>query len=288
VTENLQTLFDEAKRLSAANDQVITQPLPSLLVVRKTASEEDLETVDLEKYFDTPRRAAGFLTVTTADAFVDYVLKHMSLDTTLIVADEQSVTAVFNHHQRRQEAGGDPSAPGDPLPGWSDFGVKLSLQYTPAWTGWKGFSGQYQTQESLANWLEENQLDVIDPGAGHLLDVVTNLRLASNSKVSRRINLSNGAVRFQFEEDFVPAGGGEQDQGILEVPPGFRIRVQVFRDGSVYELPLLLRYRVNAGEIQWMFKFTGELQKIFDAAFDEMTGAIAAATGVRVYRGKLR
>lgn len=280
---NLQTLFDEAKRLSAADDQLISQPEPTILVVRKTADEESIETIDLEKYFDTPRRAMGFLTVRTADAFVDYVTGHMEPGSTLIVADEQSVTAVFNHHQRREAQAEDGARPG-----WSDFGVKLELQYTPSWTGWKGFSGQYQTQESLANWLEENQLDVVDPDAGRLLDVVTNLRLASNSKVSRRINLSNGAVRFQFEEDFVPAGGGEQDQGVLEVPPGFKIRVQVFKDGPVYELPLLLRYRVNAGEIQWMFKFTGELQKIFDAAFDEMTGAIHAATGVRVYRGRLK
>lgn len=251
-----------------------------VLMVRDDEGQEEARVVDLEQYRNAPRRPKGFLRVRTPQNFVDYVLKHGIQGHTLIIADEKSVTAVFNHHAETGTADG--------APGWNDWGVILELQYTPSWTGWRGFAGTYQTQENLANWLEEQAMDVINPSGGELLDIIRNLRLVSQSVVQRRINLENGAVTFYFNEDFVPAGGGDDEAGSITVPPGFTIRTQVFRDGPEFEIPVLLRYRVKDGHPEWMFKFTGEASKIFDDAFDNMTSEIAVGTGLPVYRGALR
>lgn len=281
MTEDLQAIFDEARYAEARR---ILYPAPNevgafalmVLMERDDDGQEAVKVLDLEPYRNNPRRPKGFLRVRTPQNFVDYVLKHGVQGTTLIVADEKSVTAVFNHHAEGGAAG------------WNDYGVILELQYTPSWTGWRGFAGTYQSQESLANWLEEQAMDVINPSGGELLDIIRNLRLVSQSVVQRRVNLQNGAVTFYFNEDFVPAGGGNEDAGTITVPPGFTIRTQVFRDGPEFEIPVLLRYRVKEGHPEWMFKFTGEATKIFDDAFDNMTSEIAVGTGLPVYRGNLR
>lgn len=274
--------FAESRRViyPSSSDQVDAFGL-MVLMERDNEGTEAARIIDLEQYRNTPRRQRGFLRVRTASAFVDYVLKHGIEGSTLIVADEKSVTAVFNHHGEAGSAAGGSA-------GWNDWGCILELQYTPSWTGWRGFAGTYQTQENLANWLEEQALDVINPSGGELLDIIRNLRLVSQSVVQRRVNLQNGAVTFYFNEDFVPAGGGDDEAGSITVPPGFTICTQVFRDGPEFEIPVLLRYRVKEGHPEWMFKFTGEAQKIFDDAFDKMTSEIAVGTGLRVYRGSLR
>lgn len=268
----MEAILDDLRR----SDRVIDDNGEVDVLTVVTRNDESCATLDFEKFRQFPRRAKGFITVRTAQAFADYVNKHKRAKRTLIVADDKSVTAVFNHHQ--EEEG---------YAGWSDWGVKLELQYTPSWTGWKGLAGGYITQEAMADFLEENALDVVEPDAGHLLDVVTNLRLASASKIRKRVNLQNGAVRFEFEEDFQPAGGGEEDNGVLEVPPRITVRLQVFVDGDTFDVPMLLRYRVREGQIQWMFKFTGEVQKLFNESFDRMTALIASATQIPVYRGSL-
>lgn len=247
-------------------------------VVLTHRDDEGFETIDLSPYRNNPRRQQGFIRVNTAQAFVDYVQRFGPdiAPSTVIVADRRQVTAVFNHHSTLG------------VPGWGDWGVILDLQYTPSWTGWSGFAGNYQTQESLANWLEENALDVIEPAAGTLLDIITNLDLTSQSKVQRRVNLQNGSVRFYFDEDFLPAGGTEDEHGTVTVPKGFTIRTQVFVDGPSFEIPILLRYRVKGGEPAWMFKFTGEVTKILEDALDNLTSSIAMGVNLPVYRGALK
>lgn len=273
----LETELNEARR---ADRKPVFHPEDNALVVSVHRNDEDMEVHDLIEYSDHPRRKKGFVTVRTADAFADYVNKHKVPGQALIVADKDKVTAVLNHHTES-------SLSSVGTAGWGDFGVKLELQYTPQWSGWTGFANKYLDQEDLANWLEENALDIIDPPGGDLLDIVANLRLASNSQVSRRINLQNGAVQWFFAEDFQPVGGGANDAGSIIVPSTFKISVQCFHDGPEYEIPMLLRYRVKDMKVQWLFRFTGEYRKIFDEAFDQMTATISAATNERVYRGSL-
>ena len=275
VDEGIAALIDDARR----GQRIVVDRSGDTAGFQVVALREDekLHTIDLEQYAPRPRRRKGFIVVRTAQAFVDYVNRHKTPGELLLVADKDAVVAVMNHHEETDGVLGDP--------GWSDSGCKLQLEYTPAWTGWSGLAGGYITQDSFADFLEENASDVSDPDVGHLLDVVTNLRLASNSKIRRRVNLQNGAVRFEFEEDFVPAGGGDDDLGVIEVPPRITVRLQVFRDGDEFDVPMLLRYRVKDGQIQWMFKFTNQAQKLFDDSFDRMTGFIAAGIDHPVYRG---
>lgn len=275
----LETLFLEAR--SAAGIQAFEPAeVPATYLVQRRV-DETIETIDLEKFLPAPRRPKGTVKVRTAQNFIDYVNAYKHPGKLLMVADKDGVTAVLNHHEKT------PATDREAQPGWGDWRCYLDFEVTPSWSGWSGFAGSWQTQESLANWLEENALDIVEPDAGHLLDVVSNLRLASESKVARRINLQNGAVRFVFEENFIPQGGGEGDEGVLEVPPRFTIRTQVYVDGPVFEIPVILRYQVKNGQVLWLFKFTAEKDRILRDALDNVTAVIHESVGQPVFRGSV-
>jgi uncharacterized protein YfdQ (DUF2303 family) len=276
---SLADLFQYAQGLSEAVE--LDDIDPTLPHVISVPEKTRLETIDLERFMVNPRRPKGFLKVRDQLSFVDYINKHKVGGRTLILAEKEHVVAVFNGHL-------DNLSPLAAVAGWGDWGIELDLEYTESWKAWVKLAGSgYNVSESFADFLEENQRDVLDPDPQHLLDIVTNLRLASNTTVTRRVNLANGGVRFEFAEDFQPAGGGSDDSGSLEVPRSISIALQAFYDGPVYTVPALLRYRVQNGAIQWMVKFTSEQRVIFEEAFNVMCETIHTSCGVTVYRGHL-
>lgn len=280
---DLSALF-AASRSMEVNTLDASDVIGDGLVVAHHTGDSKIETLDLERYLPQPRRPHGFLTVRTADAFADYVKAHEQPGRTIILADKDKVAAIFNDHLGQSFVPHEDER----RAGWRDWGCKLVLEYTESWQAWVNLAGSgYQASESFADFLQENALDVIEPDAARLLEIVSNLRLASNTRVTRRVNLQNGGVRFEFEEDFQPVGESDADHGTIEVPAGIRINLQAFYDGPSFDVPLLLRYRVKEGRIEWLVKFTSEKRKIFENAFDNLTESIATATGIRVYRGSL-
>lgn len=238
---------------------------------------ESFEMVDLERFMGNPRRAHGTATLRNPAGFISYVNDLKTPGTTFLFADERAVTAVFNHHDRN---------PIGVNAGWSDWRAVLELKYTPAWTGWVGMASKgWMDQASFAEFLEENYLDVVSPDGAELLEIVTNLKLASASVVESRLNPSTGAIRLRYEENFVPQGGG--DAGTVEIPSTIGLQLAVFDGGKTFAVDALLRYRVANGGVSFSVKYRNDLQRQFDAAFEGMCQEIEAAVGLPVLRGKL-
>jgi len=237
--------------------------------------DEAYETLDLEKYQEKPRRAHGTATLRNPQSFIEYVNDYKQKATTQLFADERSVTAVLNHHARFALDAG-----------WSDWKAVLELKYTPAWTGWVGMAGKgWMDQASFAEFLEENYLDVVTPAGAELLEIVTNLKLASASVVESKLNPATGAIRIRYEENFVPQGGG--DAGVVEIPSHIGLMLAVFEGGEVFDVEALLRYRVSNGAISFSVKYRNDLQRKFDEAFEAMCQRIEEQVDLPVLRGRL-
>lgn len=258
----------------AAAKRVVDEGDGTYLVLARREGEE-FETIDLEKYAVRPRRAHGAATLRNAASFIAYVNDYKDPATTQLFADERSVTAVFNHHARTALDAG-----------WSDWRAVLELKYTPAWTGWVGMASKgWMEQASFAEFLEENYLDVVTPSGAELLEIVTNLKLASASVVESKLNPATGAIRLRYEENFVPQGGG--DAGVVEIPSTIGLKLAVFDGGEPFAVEALLRYRVANGAVHFQLKYRNDLQRKFDEAFESMCTAIEDAVGLPVLRGRL-
>lgn len=244
---------------------------PDVVIV---ASNNGRETIDLERYAAHPRRAKGNVVLRDKASFVTYVKAH-STPETIILADDRVVTAVLNHHEPVQAGA---------LPGWSDYRATLELKYTPAWTGWTGMASQLIEQQTFAEWLEERALDVISPPGGELLELVTNLKAHMNVTFEKALNLSNGQVQLVYREELTGAGAAK---GAMEIPGTFKLGLQVFAGGDRYEVTALLRWRLSAGEIKFMWKFGDDVQRLFEEQYEAMLVAIAAETELPVLRGRL-
>lgn len=254
--------------------RVVDEGDGSYMVLARREGEE-YETLDLEKYMNTPRRAAGVATLRNPASFISYVNDYKQAECTQLFADDRSVTAVFNHHARHALDAG-----------WSDWRAVLELKYTPAWTGWVGMASKgWMDQASFAEHLEENYLDVVTPDGAALLEIVTNLKLASASVVESKLNPSTGAIRLRYEENFIPQGGG--DAGVLEIPSHIGLKLAVFDGGEVFDIEALLRYRVANGAVSFSVKYRNDLQRKFDEAFEQMCSAIETAVELPVLRGRM-
>ena len=241
------------------------------VVVLRVPDGYDLKEFDQQKYQPQSRRKTGMMTVRNAASFIGYVNTHKGAPTVLLARDNQ-VEAIFNHHPVDDSDGG----------GWNDFRCRYELKLTPAWTGWTGNAGKLITQQALGEWLEENAIDVIDPPGATLLEVAMNLRGKLEVTFDKATNLSNGSVQLQYREDLTAQGGVK---GTMEVPTKFTLGLACFDGGERYEIPALLRWRLNGGHVQWMWKFGGEVKAIFDEAFERAIEQIARETGLPVLRG---
>lgn len=255
----------------------------------------DVEAIEA-KYRDHPIRAKGEILLRNEQAFVRYVNDHKDPLSTLLLGDDKRVVAIFNHHDRWLDSvtlpDGTPIEADGPLDrheaGWSDYRATLELKVTPSWSAWAGLAvSGYMPQEDFADFLEVNAQDVNDPDGARLLELVSNLRLSSQSTLESSYRAANGGVVFKFVENFVAMGGAGDESGQIDFPDRFRLQLAVFDGGEELSVPVLLRYQVKNQKLGFKIVFTGEANRIFDDAFDSMCEVIAAGTDLPVLRGRL-
>lgn len=287
--EYSQEALQELRSWAAASRFVEhVEPLADITLAR-VAEGEHIQTINLAKELealdDHPRRPKGNVVLRTELSFVDYVNDHKDDEATVIFAEDKQVVAVFNHHKRHTH--GAVVAAGAEA-GWNDFRATLELKYTPSWTAWTQLATSgYMTQADFADFLEVNDQDILSPAAGEVLEMVTNLRLASESTVEARTHLGTGGTHIRYSENFVPMGGDGDQLGVIQFPHHLELSLQVFDGGKEFIIPALLRYAVQNGQVKFRLAFTNYLATMFDQAFDELVQGITEKTGIPVLRGHL-
>jgi uncharacterized protein YfdQ (DUF2303 family) len=276
-----------------ANRKVHMVPAPEdtdLILLRQESGQ--VHVIDLvphrEKHEPTPRRATGKVTLRNEQSFVAYVNDHKSELTTVILAEERGVTAVFNHHERLTAVTAD-GTDENLIAGWGDYSAYLELKYSRAWTAWTGLAASgWMPHEDFIVFLEENELDVVKPDGATLRELTMNMRLASASRLESQVNLRNGGTRFIFEEKFEPVGEtADGTAGTIDFPHDLLLRIVVFEGGEEFDIPAILRYTRHEGKLKFKVGFTAQKDRIFDDSFDKMCEAIAAGTELRVLRGHI-
>jgi|GEM_PF-4590169 len=198
-------------------------------------------------------------------SLVDYVNEFKTKATRLYAnGKELRVLAVIDHDA--------PDAP--------DYAVhtaELRSELSETWARWKGVFNKSLGQRELAEFLEENQVDVTAPTGAALLEICTNLDIQKAVTFKSGIRLQNGMTQLTFHET-------EAGNGAVQVPQRFSLGLPVFEGGNLYPLEVFLRYRLDEGKI--IFRLVPvRLEYVFKTAFEGEVKAIAEATQLPVYIG---
>lgn len=256
-----------------------------------------------------PWRRTGTAKLRELDSLIQWTNRNKGDNSALFADPDQakpSLTAIANYH-----GAGAPANFGekDATASHCDHRAVYDFPVSKEWTLWNKISGQSMASDDLANLIEDNIKDIIDPtppllGSGapkedwekRLLEVAgkfdakfgtvaqlvrmsREFTINESSDLTAQVNRDTGEQVFQFKNEHKDAQGSK-----ISIPTLFLIIIPVFEMGAVYRLPVRFRYRKSGPTI----KFTLTLhdpQKAFDDAFDEACNTAVKETDLPLFVG---
>lgn len=182
----------------------------------------------------TPLRKKGAVAVHTAEALVDYVVRHHDASTEVWSDSETArIFAVLNGNAIDE-------------PGHSDHTALLTLRKTDAWKAWEAASGKLGSQVALAELIEERAVDVVNPSSAVLLEVAQTFKGARSADFESSHRLSTGEVSFVYREQVAASAG---KKGELAIPETFELALAPYEGSPTYKVIARLRYRISEGSL---------------------------------------
>lgn len=219
----------------------------------------------LDEYRTRPERREGTAHLTRLDSFIEHVNRFKSEASALFarLGTEPSLLAVYDYHP----AGPDPSQAAN-----GNHRAEYQFPLSNEWRTWLAASSDEKSfsQEEFAQFLEDNLQDISDPRGlspdsfagrfqseaqvtfatpARVLELAKGLTVRSNAKVRNAVNLDTGERQLTYEQ-LNTNDAGEP----LRVPQAFVVTIPVFEGGSLYPIPVRLRYRVRETTIRWSLK----------------------------------
>lgn len=229
---------------------------------------------------DAPVRPRTTAKLRDAASFVAYWKQHVTPQANVYATTTNSTfTAIFDDHLRTGQAEDLVTANTASRGNHREFRATLTLNHSPEWTTWKGNDRKKFNQLQLAEFLQDNLPDVINPSGAELLEIALNFEASQTSKFvsAHRLENGNGALQFVTENDA---------KGEVKLPAEILLNIPVYERGEPVAVSARLRYRIdkNAGALAIWYEMVRP-HKIVDAAFGKTWDAITEGCGVTILHG---
>lgn len=223
---------------------------------------------NLEGLLAAPMRKRGTTTLRDAGSFVTMVNDHKDDSTRLFYVDSPApgFTAVFNDHGNQ--------------PGWGDHRARYEPIFSQEWKAWIGVDAKKMSQVEMAQFIENNLDDVVEPVGAELLEICRTLEAKKQVNFASSIRLSDGSHQFTYEEDVQ----GSAQKGQLKVPEIFVIGVPVFINGEKWKVQVRLRFRIDGGKLSMWLEVVRP-HKTLEAAVKDILKQVSDGTGLMPLHG---
>lgn len=227
---------------------------------------------DLESLFDTPYRPKGTIPYRDMASFCRAVeaQKGDSYPRTCIYGNllTPSFYAVFNDTV-------------DSSPGWRDHRAIYDCPLSVEWKLWLGANKKVMSQETFAQFIEDNAPDCVKPDAATMIEIARTLEAKKKVNFASGIRLSNGQNELTYEEEIT----GTASKGKIPLPELFTIGISVLEGGPKYAVTARLRYRIaDKGQLTIWYDLERP-HKVLEDAAKQVWEAIEKATGHQIYNG---
>lgn len=217
---------------------------------------------DLQKYQPYDRRKKGNITFVDPGSFVVYAKKHSNPDETVILADENHVIAVFNHHDGPN---------GSPAGGWGDFTAQLRLVETPEWKAWTENEGKWLSQEQLGDFLELHATEITQPDAASVIESVMNVRAHLTASFRSGRSLRNGSIQVEYVEELNGQGGA----GEILIPSQLTIVLRRWQGNfDPVTITAFVRFQIRDGKIAFHYRFPADVAQAARDAWRAIVGGV--------------
>ncbi len=220
-----------------------------------------------------PERIKNNVALRSVGSFLNYVTAFRD-DRTRVFADPglMSFTAIIDYHgvgdERQVE--------------FLCHRALFQIETEARWKIWFGKNEKPFTQNEFAEFIEDNDADIHDPSAAHMLEVARDLHASTEATFDSKVKLSNGQVQMKYTETMT----GSVGTSALEIPEIFTIRVPVFYGGDPVNIKVRLRYRINGGKLTFFYKMFRS-HEILQEAFQDAASSIAETLECQVLFGSV-
>lgn len=204
-------------------------------------------------------------------SFIDYVNRFKSEESRIFAVpghlspDKQArVTAALDYH-------------GPSKPQRCQHVVSFAPRYSEQWVRWT--KAPPMPQAAFAEFIEENRIDIIDPDAAVLLDMVSKFRATRKQDYDSVVYQPNGDIVVAWSDKTESAG-----KPGVSVPDGLKLGIPVFFRDIPVKVPCFMRYRLSDGKLTFAVK-VDRPEYIEQDAFDLITKRIGEQTAITPYLG---
>lgn len=226
---------------------------------------------DLTAFLPEPPAIRGRFEAGDLAAFCRYV-EEFKGGATLIAAnlhDERGrFEAVLDYHRPDK-------------PSWCGHRAVYETVPSPEAREWWARDKRFMAQTEFAEWLEDRLGEIVVPEAAEMLEVVTSLQAQTKATFERSVRLENGNVGLTYREETTARAG---QNGRLEVPKGFRLRMPLFRGGEHVEIDARLRYRIKEGALSFAYALERKEEAV-RLELEAMCETVHSETGFAPLRG---
>jgi uncharacterized protein YfdQ (DUF2303 family) len=261
---NIATSIFDAARAATPLISVADSKDDQFLIVPDGYKAQDLIHLKAQ-----PRRITETKHFDRMESFCRYVNVFKD-DTTFIRLNQVngSVSAILDYH----------AVDG---PSWCSHQAGFSPVLTEEWKRWKQKDGQSLSQKDLAEFLEDNAPDIVNPSSAELLDVARSLTAKLNVNFKRAVVLEDDTVQLTYEETIDAKAGVK---GSLEIPSEFTISVAVFAGSSPEPLNIRLRYSIKEGQLTFKMVLVRP-HKHVEREIDNIAATIKATCDIQPFYG---
>lgn len=229
--------------------------------------------VILNEMREDPQHLERSPTLTTPQAFIDYV-NEFCTDSSAIFIDSESgvIEAILDYHHS-------PESPRN-----CKHKARYHLPQTPEWNEWITQNGKLMSQTCFALFVEKMAPEIVSPSSAEMLEIALTLSAKTNIDFRSAKRLENGQTQIHYSEN-IDARAGQNGQ--LEIPEKITAAIKVFKgDRETYAVDARLRYRVKDGELMFMYDLIRP-ERIYEDAIETIAKTVKAqAKTPRIYQGK--
>lgn len=203
----------------------------------------DAKVIDLNQYAATPTRPTGTARPKSVEAFIDYVKRHSTPETTVwyepMGSDAGRIVAVLNDLGEAQDAQ------------WRDVRAELILPKTPQWEHWAARDGVYGSQQEFAEHIEDGVDEIREPDAATMLEIAQTFQATIGGEFRQATRLQDGTINVQWAEH-VDARAGKNGEAVI--PQTMVLGISPFYGEQPFAVEARIRYRVRNGALSIGYK----------------------------------
>lgn len=144
------------------------------------------------------------------------------------------------------------------------FGAMTSDQVK----AWLGICGKGMTQVAFGLFLEDRAVDVVEPDAASIMDMVMTFDATKKVAFKSSQRLHDGQRQFQYVEE-------NETRGAVTLPDHFIVMAPIYRGMEPQRIKFMVRYRIEDGALRFQVDMHDQ-DAVMREAFDRCVDALKA------------